>query len=65
MPEMDGKELSMRIRKIVKKIKVLYTSGYTDNHIVNRGFLEKGINFLGKPYTISNLSTKVREILEE
>jgi len=63
MPEMNGKELSVKIKELIPDIKVLFTSGYTDNHIVNRGFLEKGINFLGKPYTIENLSQKIRKIL--
>jgi len=64
MPGMDGKELSRKIKKFLPEISVIYSSGYTDDHIVNKGFLEKGVHFLEKPYSISSLSSKIREVLE-
>jgi two-component system cell cycle sensor histidine kinase/response regulator CckA len=46
-------------------IKVLYSSGYTDNVIVHHGILEEGINFLQKPFAPSLLLSTVRMILDK
>jgi PAS domain S-box-containing protein len=64
MPEMGGKELAEEIVKFVPGIKILFTSGYTDNHIVRSGRLDEGINFLLKPFSIKDISKKIRVILE-
>ena len=64
MPEMNGKELSDKIKDIVPEMKVLYASGYTDNHIVHSGELEKDIEFLQKPYSVKGLLTKTRLMLD-
>ena len=64
MPEMDGKELAKEIINYFPGIKILFTSGYTDNHIVRSGQLEKGINFLHKPFSIKDISKKIRIIIE-
>lgn len=63
MPEMNGKELVSNIKKLNKKISILYTSGYTDDHIVTEGELQEGLNFIAKPYSISDIATKIRTIL--
>ncbi|MBN2390098.1 MAG: PAS domain S-box protein [Anaerolineae bacterium] len=65
MPEMNGQELYQHIATLHPTIKVLYMSGYTDNVVVHHGILEPGINFLQKPFTIDNLTRKVRQILDE
>ncbi len=64
MPEMGGKELVEKIKTKFPNIKVLFTSGYTDNHIVKNGELESGVNFIQKPFTVNGLSRKLREILD-
>ncbi len=64
MPEMGGKELAEEIVKIVPGIKILFTSGYTDNHIVRSGRLDEGINFMQKPFSIKEISKKIRLILD-
>ena len=64
MPGMGGKELAENIEKIQPRLKVLFTSGYTDHKIVKSGKLRNGINFLHKPYSIHELSRKVRELIE-
>jgi len=63
MPGIDGRDLSKRVKKIVPSIKIIFTSGYTDSHIDSEGLLEKGIHFIGKPYSISTISSKIREVL--
>lgn len=65
MPQMGGRELAIRLREARPGLKVLYTSGYTDDTVIRNGALEAGIAFLQKPFTPSVLSTRVREVLDE
>jgi len=39
-------------------------SGYTANVIAHQGVLDEGVHFIQKPFSIKDLSTKVRSILE-
>lgn len=65
MPDMNGRELAEKIEKILPECPILYNSGYTDNHIVHNGSLNKGVNFLHKPFSTRELLEKVRKILDE
>ncbi|NPA95621.1 MAG: PAS domain S-box protein [Thermodesulfobacteria bacterium] len=64
MPGMNGKELYNLARKKFPHLKVLYMSGYTKNVIANHGVLENGTAFILKPFTIYELTYKIREILK-
>jgi PAS domain S-box-containing protein len=64
MPKMGGKELAEQIKPLRPDIKVLYTSGYTDDAIVHHGVLDPGTQFLQKPFSLKTLSRKVREVLD-
>jgi len=64
MPEMGGKELAEIIKKIQPSMKILFTSGYTDNHLVHNGTLEDEINYLQKPYSLQSISYEIRNILD-
>ncbi len=63
MPGTQGHTLSERIREERPDIKVLYISGYTYDAISERGMLEPHIDFLQKPFSMSSITQKVREIL--
>lgn len=65
MPNMNGKELADKIRSIQPDIKVLFTSGYTQNIIAQRGVLEHEIHFISKPYRRDALAHKLREVLDQ
>lgn len=65
LPKMDGKSLFEALSKIRQEMKVLYVSGYTENFIVRHGVLDRGVNFLQKPFTVEVLAMKVREVLGE
>jgi CheY-like chemotaxis protein len=65
MPQMSGRQLKERLGQVGQGFKVLYMSGYTDNAIVHHGVLEKGTNFIQKPFTLEGLARKVREVLDK
>ena len=56
------RDLAERASKLRPGIKVLYTSGYTDNAIVHQGRLDPGV-LLIKPYRKSQLASMVRRAL--
>ena len=64
MPEMGGRELVKRLKSLHSEMKVIYMSGYTNNAIVHHGVLEKGVNYVQKPFTLDALARKVREVLD-
>jgi PAS domain S-box-containing protein len=64
MPGINGQQLSGQFKEIHPETDVLYTSGYTENAIVNRGVLDEKLNFIGKPYTPHALAGKIRELLD-
>lgn len=63
MPRMSGPDLAQRLRLLHPEMKVLYMSGYAHDTITHHGILEKGINFIQKPFSIEKLSEKVRKVL--
>jgi signal transduction histidine kinase/ActR/RegA family two-component response regulator len=64
MPDMNGRQLADEVAKSWPKVKVLYTTGYTRNAIVHNGMLDPGVAFLAKPFTLAQLATKVRQVLD-
>jgi two-component system cell cycle sensor histidine kinase/response regulator CckA len=65
MPEMNGRELAENLQIHYPTLKVLFMSGYTANVIAHRGVLDKGVNFIQKPFSKNDLAVKVREALEK
>jgi PAS domain S-box-containing protein len=65
MPEMNGRDLAKNILHYYPNLKRLFMSGYTANVIAHHGVLDKGINFIQKPFSEENLGAKVREALDE
>jgi CheY-like chemotaxis protein/two-component sensor histidine kinase len=64
MPGMSGGELARRMVLHRQEMKVLFTSGHTDDAIVHQGVLDEGVLFLGKPFSPEGLARKVREVLD-
>ncbi len=61
---MNGRELAEAALAIKPKLKVLYTSGYTENAIVHQGRLDPGVQLLSKPYRRADLERKIRDVLK-
>ena len=64
MPGMNGRELANQVSPTRPEMRVLYMSGYTENHIGHNGTLDEGITLLQKPFTLPALKAKVREVLD-
>ncbi len=64
MPGMNGKMLATQIKARIPDMKILYTSGYTENVIVHHGVLEENVNFISKPFNTISLIEKIRSILD-
>jgi CheY-like chemotaxis protein len=62
MPHMGGRELAEQLKALRPGMKVLFTSGYTDDTVVRHGVLEA--EFLPKPFSPGGLASKVREVLD-
>jgi two-component system, cell cycle sensor histidine kinase and response regulator CckA len=62
MPQMSGHELSERLRTLRPGLKVLLMSGY-DEELVERGGME-GVDVLHKPFSIADLTIKLRRVLD-
>jgi signal transduction histidine kinase/CheY-like chemotaxis protein len=64
MPEIDGRELADRARRLCPGLKVLFMSGYSDRSVVSHALLGTGTAFIDKPVTPERLARRVREVLD-
>ena len=60
---MNGPQLAQEALQLRPGLKVLYTSGYTENAIIHQGRLDPGVQLLNKPYRQAELLAKVRLVL--
>ena len=65
MPQMGGKVMAEWLKSSFPGIRVLYTSGYTDDALSHQGVLDQGVAFLPKPYTPATLTRAVRELIDQ
>jgi PAS domain S-box-containing protein len=63
MPGMSGKALAEELRERWPEVKVLYMSGYPNEVILRHGLMNGEVHYLGKPFTPSELTAKVREVM--
>ncbi|MBI3649693.1 MAG: response regulator [Acidobacteria bacterium] len=64
MPEMGGQHLATRLALMRPETKILFTSGYTDDEIIRHGVFDASAHFIAKPYTMTELTRKLRELLD-
>jgi CheY-like chemotaxis protein len=60
---MNGRQLAIESQTRRPGLKILYTSGYTENAIVHHGRLDAGVLLLPKPYLSSDLALMIRTAL--
>lgn len=63
MPGMDGRELARQVAALWPDLKVLYTSGYSENVNLDGSAGRGGRVMLHKPYRARELATKLRQVL--
>ncbi len=64
MPDMSGKEVLMQMRKINPKVKVILSSGYSEEEANRQIGNVKATAFIQKPYRVNTLLSLVRKVLE-
>ncbi|CUT09382.1 Twocomponent hybrid sensor and regulator [Bradyrhizobium sp.] len=61
--KMNGRQLADELQRTRPDLRVLYTSGYTENAIIHHGRLDSGVLLLAKPYRKSDLARAIRKAL--
>jgi CheY-like chemotaxis protein len=64
MPGINGRDVANEVQRRHPETKTLYMSGYAYQTMLGRGVLEAGSLFIQKPFTPSQFSDKVREVLD-
>lgn len=64
MPNMSGGELAKKLASLLPDTTMLFVSGYPGKTVQDHEVLDVGANFLQKPFTLKQLSQKIREIIE-
>lgn len=64
MPRMSGGALAKEIARLRRDMKYLFVSGYAGKTILDHKVVDLETNFLQKPYTLKQLSAKIREALD-
>ena len=64
MPEMNGRKLADNALEMRPDLKILFTTGYTRNAVVHNGMLDAGVAFLPKPFSVTQLGVKIRQVLD-
>lgn len=65
MPDVDGAELASKILAKQPDMKILVMSGYADDVVVHGIVDSKNVDFLGKPFSIRDLFTRVNVLLTQ
>jgi signal transduction histidine kinase len=63
MPGMSGRQLADMARAKQPELKVLFTTGYTQNAIVHNGVLDADADLISKPFTVDQLARKVKKVI--
>jgi CheY-like chemotaxis protein len=59
----SSRVMAEKAKELRPTIKVLFTSGYTENTIVHNGRLDPGVQLISKPYGRDQLAQKLRSVL--
>ena len=65
MPQTNGRQLAKQALVFRPDLKVLFTSGYAREAIVREDIVDPGVQLIGKPFSLSELGTQVRRLLDD
>ena len=65
MPEMDGPSLLKEVRKSMPNLKVIFVSGYAEESVRRDIEDDQSVEFLPKPYSLDQINSKVKEVLQK
>ncbi|WP_195838248.1 CHASE3 domain-containing protein [Methylocystis rosea] len=63
MPDMNGRALAEEALRRRPDLKIVFTTGFSRNAVIHNGVLDRGVNFLPKPFSIEQLAQKVGAVL--
>ena len=63
MPNMSGGQMAMELTHLRPGVKLLFVSGYAGKTVLDHKVFDLETNFLQKPYTLKQLSGKIRVAL--
>jgi two-component system cell cycle sensor histidine kinase/response regulator CckA len=64
LPDLNGKEVYDRMNMKNPNLKVLYMSGYSEDVITIKHILKPNVNFIQKPFNLTEFTNKIREIID-
>ena len=64
MPKMGGPQVATQLLAERPDMKTLFVSGYAENTVLQHGKIDVAARFLAKPFSLSALANKIREVLE-
>ncbi len=65
LPGLNGRQIADAGRQLRPDLKVLFMTGYAENATLASGFLEPGMQMITKPFSMENLATRIREMVEQ
>ncbi|MBF0328787.1 MAG: PAS domain S-box protein [Nitrospirae bacterium] len=65
MPKKNGKDAYEAIKKLSDNVKVIFTSGYTDEMVAIKGIHKEKLDFVSKPVNLDALLRKIRTVLNK
>jgi DNA-binding response OmpR family regulator len=63
LPDINGRQVADAGRVQRPNLKILFMTGYAES-AASSEFLEKGMEIIGKPFTMERLAIKIREMIE-
>jgi PAS domain S-box-containing protein len=64
MPGMNGRELWQQLSARCPNLRCIYMSGYTADVIGEQGVLDESVVYIDKPFSMSTLARRIREVLD-
>jgi len=64
MPGKSAPALAREFAALQGGARVLFMSGYTNDAISQQGLIDRGVNYIEKPFEVATLTRKVRDVLD-